>query len=860
MRNSDFCLSATEGQCGSEGAIAVSLFENPSVNSSDVLTPIACGPDMMPIQGGAALSDEGSADFGEKSLLPAIDQALQTGATLLSEASSAVNQTLTPLNQTVNKSVHKTLEATAEVAANLASGVTSSARDVLSAAAERWNAPENRTRHAINQQCEKMAKGVGELTSEVNNSDGIDKIRQYRQAVSERLSTLTDGIYGELGYANTRTGSSENPRSEDVLVQAELRLKENLIDLRNSSDFAEIFQTAFGDQANQAKASAAVNDFISGKATPNIEIVSSELLVGGAAFGNNTIFISDRYLSENAENTEAIDQVLLEEAGHYFDKALNAVDSEGDEGDIFAQLAQGKTLSEAELQTLKAEDDHSTLLYQNETIEVENFWDSISSTVSDTYDSFSSSVSDTYDSVVDTVSDTYDSFSSSVSDTYDSVSDTVSDTYDSFSSSVSDTYDSVSDTVSDTYDSFSSSVSDTYDSVVDTVSDTYDSFSSSVSDTYDSVSDTVSDTYDSFSNTVSDTYDSFSSSVSDTYDSVVDTVSDTYDSVSSTVSDTYDSFSSSVSDTYDSVADTVSDTYDSFSSSVADTYDSVVDTVSDTYNSVSETVSDTYDSVVDTVSDTYDGVVDTVSDTYDSVSNAISPDSNDDSLVQDLSQSALMGGVFQDLTYPVLQDLPGPEKGTTSRYNLSFRDISGHPKPTGYAYLNRVTPPANNWKGLRLDYGPNVKTNNATNWHWNQKGANATFGIADHSLASPTATNFGKTMQLARPLGRAAVGVGAVMDGISLAGEVNESLETGNWDNTAIEGSRIAGGWGGAALGAKGGGTLGAAIGTAIAPGLGTAIGGAVGGFAGGIAGYFGGSEIGESVSEWAFGEDEDEN
>jgi hypothetical protein len=228
--------------------------------------------------------------------------------------------------------------------------------------------------------------------------------------------------------------------------------------------------------------------------------------------------------------------------------------------------------------------------------------------------------------------------------------------------------------------------------------------------------------------------------------------------------------------------------------------------------------------------------------------NASYPESN--GAASYVPQSAMAGGIFQELKYPILKNLPGPTPGTTARYNLSFRDLSGHPNPTSHAYLNRTSPPANNWKGLRLDHGPNVTTGGTTNWHWNQSGASNTFGIADHTVASPRAANFGRMMKYAKPLGRGALFAGAAMDGYSLGSEINQSRQTGNWDNTIVEGSRIAGGWGGAALGAKGGGTLGATIGTFIAPGIGTAIGGAIGGLAGGALGYFGGSSLGKWLGE----------
>jgi hypothetical protein len=95
------------------------------------------------------------------------------------------------------------------------------------------------------------------------------------------------------------------------------------------------------------------------------------------------------------------------------------------------------------------------------------------------------------------------------------------------------------------------------------------------------------------------------------------------------------------------------------------------------------------------------------------------------------------------MEYGIYKSFTGAN-GSLSRYDLSFCDFSGHPQPTRQAYLNRITPSSTSWKGLRLDYGPIVKTGGSINWHWNQTGAYEAFRIADHSIASPTAARLFK--------------------------------------------------------------------------------------------------------------------
>ena len=215
-----------------------------------------------------------------------------------------------------------------------------------------------------------------------------------------------------------------------------------------------------------------------------------------------------------------------------------------------------------------------------------------------------------------------------------------------------------------------------------------------------------------------------------------------------------------------------------------------------------------------------------------------------------LLHAPLAAGVFQDLRYPVPNTFRGAD-GSPSKFDLTFRDRSGFPNPTSHAYLNRTTPaPGNSWKGLRLDHGPNPTIGGATNWHWNHKGAGG-FGIPDHTAATRFESGVGRTLQAAKPLGRAAVVVGAALDGFSLTKEVQASRKTGDWSNTAQEGARIAGGWTGAVVGAKAAGSAGAAIGTLIAPGIGTVVGGAVGGLSGGAVGYIAGSSVGSTIAGW---------
>ncbi len=107
---------------------------------------------------------------------------------------------------------------------------------------------------------------------------------------------------------------------------------------------------------------------------PAIEIrPASEINNARGAFASatNTIYLSQELVNENTGNVGAIASVLLEEYGHYIDAQINAIDSPGDEGELFADLVQGKGLSESELLALWGEDDSAIVVLDGERVSIE---------------------------------------------------------------------------------------------------------------------------------------------------------------------------------------------------------------------------------------------------------------------------------------------------------------------------------------------------------------------------------------------------------------------------------------------------------------------------------------------------------
>ncbi len=160
-------------------------------------------------------------------------------------------------------------------------------------------------------------------------------------------------------------GSIENSvatatSSRDRLLRAGVkRAAAQLNDWLQGKDSLQQLDLAFGTNWNRSKGFRLLQNWAKGKQLPKVEVVPASQLNGGnGAFDstNNSIYISQEFLDRQPNSLTA---VLLEELGHYFDKAVNLQDSPGDEGAIFAKLIQGQQISSSELASLKQENDRT---------------------------------------------------------------------------------------------------------------------------------------------------------------------------------------------------------------------------------------------------------------------------------------------------------------------------------------------------------------------------------------------------------------------------------------------------------------------------------------------------------------------
>jgi hypothetical protein len=161
-----------------------------------------------------------------------------------------------------------------------------------------------------------------------------------------------------------------------VLDNSLFKAQELLATLSFDANFSQKVKLAFGGKIDTAKVESLLREFSQQNSLylPKIEIrFQSEINGAKAAFAgeNHTIYVAQEFLRENANNTDNIAAVLLEELGHAIDFQVNPVDTPGDEGELFSALVRGVDLGEGELQRIKTEDDSAIATIGGETFPIE---------------------------------------------------------------------------------------------------------------------------------------------------------------------------------------------------------------------------------------------------------------------------------------------------------------------------------------------------------------------------------------------------------------------------------------------------------------------------------------------------------
>jgi len=163
-----------------------------------------------------------------------------------------------------------------------------------------------------------------------------------------------------------------SPALINSLEIAKVSLQQFVLD----TTFNDQIKIAFGQNIkasslNEIQKAFAKGDF---SGLPQIEIRNADEINGAnGAFSADTgkIYLAQEFLNFNANNPEAIVNVLIEEIGHYVDSQINTTDTIGDEGAIFSALVRGQTLTTQELTDFRGENDHATITLDGVTISIE---------------------------------------------------------------------------------------------------------------------------------------------------------------------------------------------------------------------------------------------------------------------------------------------------------------------------------------------------------------------------------------------------------------------------------------------------------------------------------------------------------
>jgi Ca2+-binding RTX toxin-like protein len=167
-----------------------------------------------------------------------------------------------------------------------------------------------------------------------------------------------------------------NPLTNPLLARSLAQVTATLQYFAYQPNFLEQLRVAFGDDFDSSVALGIRQLFQAGDFSliPDLQVLSNgELGAANGAYAGelDEIFVSSDFLAGQGD-IAAIANLLLEEFGHKLDRLLNGnVDSPGDEGAIFAALAQGQILSTDALAQLRAEDDHRTILVDGKAVEIE---------------------------------------------------------------------------------------------------------------------------------------------------------------------------------------------------------------------------------------------------------------------------------------------------------------------------------------------------------------------------------------------------------------------------------------------------------------------------------------------------------
>ena len=179
----------------------------------------------------------------------------------------------------------------------------------------------------------------------------------------------------QASFTNSSELTNGNENLALLLDSALLLSRDYLKQFAQSSAFFVQMELIFGVNIDNYVLEILRQQWLSSQVVfPTIVLVSLDELngaYGAFAQANQTIYLAQEYLWDNANNPQLIVEILLEEYGHFVDAQINDIDAQGDEGEIFSALVRGELLSPEDLQALQAEDDTAIITVDGTSLQVE---------------------------------------------------------------------------------------------------------------------------------------------------------------------------------------------------------------------------------------------------------------------------------------------------------------------------------------------------------------------------------------------------------------------------------------------------------------------------------------------------------
>lgn len=212
-------------------------------------------------------------------------------------------------------------------------------------------------------------------TAAASNGGGVSQLALLDAYSRQNHSAATRQQAGEATASGPEVDAEAASVTQDF--QAMFASKAN-----DQAAFHELMRQTYGDNYDYAAAETIRQQTLAGDFSwmPDVQVVDAADLIdqsgqqtSGTALGaysadTDTIYISSDVIANDPDRAL---EIIAEEVGHALDVRLNASDTAGDEGDIFAQLLAGNELSQEELNALRAENDSGTIIIDGQAVEVE---------------------------------------------------------------------------------------------------------------------------------------------------------------------------------------------------------------------------------------------------------------------------------------------------------------------------------------------------------------------------------------------------------------------------------------------------------------------------------------------------------